>query len=298
MSDVSVLGMGAMGSALVEASAGSGAEVTVWNRTREKADVLSGLRVRVAESVAEALTSSPLTILSVSDHEVARSLVDEAGVDLGGNAVASTSTVTPDQARDFDAVVSAAGGHYLDLAILANASEVRSRAGVFLISGDRAAYKAHRERFEGIGMTTYVDDVPGAAYLSGMAVVVAYLPMAVGLLLGRRICEYHDVPLDLFNSAVLEFYPRQIRLLLEWLAAKRDPSAEDVEGSVDIMGDWAAEFAANLREMGLDSGMHDSLHQLFAAASGAGYGDAAWTRIAEHTADGETARQGATRPGR
>jgi 3-hydroxyisobutyrate dehydrogenase-like beta-hydroxyacid dehydrogenase len=84
MSDVSVIGTGVMGSALVEALAASGADVTVWNRTKEKAEALSGPRVRLAESVAEALRMSPLTIVSVSDHELARTLVEAAGADLQG----------------------------------------------------------------------------------------------------------------------------------------------------------------------------------------------------------------------
>jgi 6-phosphogluconate dehydrogenase (decarboxylating) len=286
MSDVSVMGAGAMGSALAEAFAVSGAEVTIWNRTREKAEALSGPRIHLAESVAETLSASPMTIVSVSDHELARNLVDEAGVYLRGKVVASTSQVTLDQARAFDAVVSPAGGQYLDLCILGSASEVRSGAGVFLVSGDSAAYAAHREWFERIGTATYVDDVPGAAYVSGTAVVIAYLPMAVGLLQGRRICEQHDFSSEWFKGAVLEFYPRQIRLLLDLVAEMPDPSAADVEGSVDVMGDWAAELAALLRGMSLDSGMHDALHRLFAAASTAGHGAAAWTRIAEHTAAG------------
>ncbi len=99
-----MLGTGAMGSALVEALAGSGAEVAAWNRTRGKVEALSRPRVRLAESVAETLMSSPLTIVSVSDHVVARALVKEAGVDLAGKVVASTSPVTPAQARAFDAV--------------------------------------------------------------------------------------------------------------------------------------------------------------------------------------------------
>ena len=48
MSNVSVIGTGAMGSALVEGLKASGARVTVWNRTKEKAEALSGPRVRLA----------------------------------------------------------------------------------------------------------------------------------------------------------------------------------------------------------------------------------------------------------
>jgi hypothetical protein len=58
----------------------------------------------------------------------------------------------------------------------------------------RSAAEAHRERFEQIGrQVTYVNDEPGAAYISEMAVVRAYLLMAVGLLQGLRICEHHKI---------------------------------------------------------------------------------------------------------
>jgi len=284
MSDVSVIGTGAMGSALVEALAASGAEVTVWNRTTEKAEALSGPRVGLAESVADALTVSPLTICSVSDHELARTLVEAAGEELAGKVVISASFVTPEQSRAFDAVVRAAGGRYLDLAIPAYPSEVRSGAGVFLISGDRQAYEAHRERFERSGRATYVDDAPGAAHISEMALLLGYLPMSVGLLQGLRICEHHDLPVEWFKETVLELYPLHIRSLLERVTDQARPSTTDVEASVNVWAEGAAEYATYLREMGLDAGMYEVLDRLFTAASEAGDGDADWTRIAEHLA--------------
>lgn len=269
-----------MGSALVEVLAASGAEVMVWNRTEIKAETLSGQRVRVARSVAEALTSSPLTIVSVSDHNVARTLVEAAGVDLERRVVASTSPVDPDQAKTLDTLVTAAGGHYLDLAIPRSDGQVRAGSGVFLVSGSRAAYDAHCELFNRVGTATYVDDTPGAAFVSGLAIVVAYLPMAVGLLQGLRICTQHDVPLEWFERTALDFYPYQIRSLLDQVTGRIDPSAGD-EASVDAMAEWAEELAVTLRAMGLDAGMFDALRRLFADASDAGRGGADWTSIAE-----------------
>ena len=284
MNDVSVIGTGVMGSALVEALATSGAGVTVWNRTKEKTEALSGPGVRIAESVAEALTSSPITIIVVADQELSRTLVKEAGADLNDKVVASTAFVTPDQAKEFNAVVQAAGGQYLDLSIPAYPSEVRSGAGVFLISGERSAYKAHRKLFERIGrVTTYVDDAPGAAYISEMAVLLAYLPMAVGLLQGLRICDKHNISMDWFKKTALELYPFHIQSLLDRVIEEADHSSDNVEASIKVWGTGAAEYANYLRELGLDSGMYDALHRLFTAASEAGHGDADWTRIAEHT---------------
>jgi 3-hydroxyisobutyrate dehydrogenase-like beta-hydroxyacid dehydrogenase len=45
MSDVSVVGLGSMGSALARALVGAGREVTVWNRTSAKAEVLTSVTV-------------------------------------------------------------------------------------------------------------------------------------------------------------------------------------------------------------------------------------------------------------
>ncbi len=285
MSDVSVIGTGAMGSALVEALAASGAEVTIWNRTPEKAEALLGPRVRLAPSAAEALTTSPLTIMAVSGHEVSRTIIENAQVDLTDKVVASTSFVTPDQGRVYDSAVSVAGGQYLDLSIPAYPSEVRSGAGVFLISGDRNAFEAHRTRFERIGrITTHVSDTPGAAYISEMAVLLAYLPMAVSLLQGLRICEHHGIPVEWFRETVLELYPFHITSLLDRVIAQEDSSATEVEASISEWGRGAAEYADYLRELQLDPGLYDALHRLFEGAASAGQGEADWTVIAEHLA--------------
>jgi 3-hydroxyisobutyrate dehydrogenase-like beta-hydroxyacid dehydrogenase len=280
MSDVSVIGAGAMGSALVEVLATSGADVLVWNRTASTAEALSGPRVSVARSVSQALTSSPLTIVSVSDHELARTLVETAGVGLNGRAVASTSPVDPDQATSFASVVTAAGGHYLDLVIPRSHGQVRAGAGVFIVSGDRAVYDANRELFDRVGTATYVGDAPGAASVGGLALVLAYLPMAVGLLQGLHICAQHDVALEWFEQAALDFYPLQMRSLLGQAVGRIGPSGAD-EASVDTMAEWAAELAVVVRAMGLDAGMLDALERLFTAASGAGHGAADWTSVVE-----------------
>lgn len=284
MSDVSVIGTGSMGSALVQGLQSSGADVTVWNRTKEKAEALSGPRVRPVESVVDALMSSPLTIMAVSDHEVARTLVEGAGRDLGGRVVASTSFVTPEQAQELATVVSTAGGDYLDLEIAAGPRQVRSGAAVFLVSGERTAFEAHRAQLERIGRVTYVNAAPASAYLSGMAVQLAFLPMAVGLLQGARIAASQDLSPDVFKKAVLDLYPFHIEQLLDRITAQPDRSEPEVEASVDTMAAGAAEYAAALREMGIDPGMYDALHRLFSAASAAGDGETDWTCIAEHVA--------------
>ena len=284
MTDVSVIGTGAMGRALAEALTASGAEVAVWNRTRDKAEALAGPRIRVADSVAEVLASSSLTIVSVSDHELARDLVQEAGQGMGGEAVASTSFATPEQARAFDAALSANGVRYLDVAIAGYPRDVRAGDGIFFVSGDRSAYEANREWFERIGRTSFVDETPGAAFVTEMTVLLGYLPMAVGLLQGLRICEAHDLSVESFKEMALELYPSHIRRLFDRVGAQPDPATRDVEASINVWAQGVEEDLVYLRDLGHDTGMYEALHRLFSAASEAGHGEDDWTRIAEHVA--------------
>ncbi len=60
MSDVSVVGLGSMGSALARALVGARREVAVWNRTSTKADALVQEGAVAASSVAQAVEASPV----------------------------------------------------------------------------------------------------------------------------------------------------------------------------------------------------------------------------------------------
>jgi 3-hydroxyisobutyrate dehydrogenase-like beta-hydroxyacid dehydrogenase len=178
-------------------------------------------------------------------------------------------------------VVEAAGGHYLDLSIPSYPSEVRSRSGVFLVSGHRLAFEVGRGWLDRIGRrTTHVGDTPAAAFISEMAVLLAYVPMAVGLLQGLRVCEHHQISSKWFTDTVLGLYPFHIRSLLERVEEEPDPLARHVEASIDEWGRSAAEYGDYLRELGLDAGIYDAVHRLFLAASEAGHGDADWTGVA------------------
>jgi hypothetical protein len=95
-----------------------------------------------------------------------------------------------------------------------------------------------------------VNEAPASAYISGMAVQLAYFPMAVGLLQGMRIAEFQDLSPASFKEAVLDLYPFHIEKLLDVITAKPDSKAPDVEASVNVMAAGAAEYSAALRDMG------------------------------------------------
>ena len=77
--EVSVIGLGVMGSALARALLRDGHRVTVWNRTSAKAEPLVRDGAVLAPSAASAVGASPIVSVCVEDYKVTRSILGTKG---------------------------------------------------------------------------------------------------------------------------------------------------------------------------------------------------------------------------
>src|SRR5918992_1290306 len=103
--EVSVIGLGAMGSALARALLHNGHRVTVWNRTGAKAEPLVRDGAVLAPSAAAAISASPIVVVCVDDYEVTKKILDtrEVAPSLAGRVLVQLSTGSPQDARDCEA---------------------------------------------------------------------------------------------------------------------------------------------------------------------------------------------------
>src|SRR5258708_4818285 len=95
MAKLTFLGTGLMGSALAEAAAGRGDQVTAWNRTRSKALALSARGVRVAATPLEAVAGADRVHVMLPDDAVVDAVLDACGDALVGPLVIDHSTTSP-----------------------------------------------------------------------------------------------------------------------------------------------------------------------------------------------------------
>lgn len=111
MSDIMVIGLGAMGAALAWAQLRAGHAVTVWNRSPEKVAPLVALGAEGAAGVAEAVQASPTIMVCVDNYAVTDALLqaDDAAARLDGRTVIQFSTGTPKEARGAEAWLAAQG---------------------------------------------------------------------------------------------------------------------------------------------------------------------------------------------
>lgn len=137
MARVAVLGTGLLGSGFVEGLLSRGAtEVTVWNRTREKAMPLEALGARVFENAADAVVGVDIVhLVLLDDDTVDAAIMDIRGSLATGAVIVDHTTTRPDRTAARAAALDAAGIEYLHAPVMMGPGAARSAKGMMLVAG-------------------------------------------------------------------------------------------------------------------------------------------------------------------
>ena len=120
MSDVTVIGTGAMGSAIARKFLANTFDVTVWNRTPGRTQALEAEGVHTNIDLASAIRAGALIVVCVIDYNAGRQLLDAPGIAdaLKGRSVIQFTGGTPAEAAQAAEWMQAAQVNYLDGAIM------------------------------------------------------------------------------------------------------------------------------------------------------------------------------------
>lgn len=185
--DVTVLGLGAMGSALAAALLGSGRSVTAWNRTPGRATALVDRGADEAGSVRDAVLASPVVIACLLKHSSVTETLGPLADDLRGRTLVNVTTTTPSEARELASWAAEHGIDYLDGAIMAVPSMIGSRAGQIFYSGSRAAYDALLPTLDVWATSEYHGADAGRASLVDLAMLSGMYQMFAGFFHGAAM---------------------------------------------------------------------------------------------------------------
>jgi 3-hydroxyisobutyrate dehydrogenase len=143
MTHIAFLGTGLLGAAFVEAALKRGDQVTVWNRTAEKARALEPFGARVAESPADAVRGAARVHLVLKDDEVVEKVVGALRPGLAPEAIIVDHTTTqPALTADRARRLNAAGVRYLHCPVFIGPAAAREAQGTILACGPRALFDA------------------------------------------------------------------------------------------------------------------------------------------------------------
>jgi 3-hydroxyisobutyrate dehydrogenase len=140
---VGFIGLGIMGRGMARNLLKAGFDVSVWNRTRSRADELAAEGAGTAESPAELASRCPVVVICVSDTPDVEAVLlgdDPPGVLHGvqpGGLVIDMSTISPHATRELAARLAERGAHLLD-APVSGGSEGAAHGTLSIMVGGQA----------------------------------------------------------------------------------------------------------------------------------------------------------------
>jgi 3-hydroxyisobutyrate dehydrogenase-like beta-hydroxyacid dehydrogenase len=217
-SGVTVIGLGAMGSALAQALIGGGHEVTVWNRTSAKSDAMVELGAVAAPSAGDAIDANDAVVVCVRGYWAADEIFEPVASLLDDKTVIQLGTGTPAEVTASAAWFAERGARYLDGAIMDFPEQVGTPDCQVLVSGDESAFEQF-SRLLGTfgGDIRYLGEDPAASAVVNTAALAFVYAASHAFLGAAAMCDVSGAPLELLGEVVGKFTAQMPSLFGEFV---------------------------------------------------------------------------------
>jgi 3-hydroxyisobutyrate dehydrogenase-like beta-hydroxyacid dehydrogenase len=186
MANAGFVGLGVMGSRMAELLLDKGHTVTIYNRTRDKAQPLLEKGMRWADSPKAVAAASDVLFTSVSDAKALAAITDGPdGIIAGmtaGKVLVDMSTVSPESSREIAAKVRAAGGDMVDAPVSGTVATLNEGKLLVMVGGRKEAFERVRPLLDDLTSGPVIGKGPKVVYLgeNGMGLVMK-VAMNLGL---------------------------------------------------------------------------------------------------------------------
>jgi 3-hydroxyisobutyrate dehydrogenase-like beta-hydroxyacid dehydrogenase len=157
---IAFFGLGNMGTHMARNLLHAGNDVTVWNRTRSKAEELRVHNARVAGSIAEAAQGAEIVITMMADDHAVQSAVLNPGGILehlaAGSIHVSMSTISVALSREMAAKHFEHGQDYVAAPVFGRPEAASTAKLLVAAAGDASALERCQPVFDAIGQRTFV----------------------------------------------------------------------------------------------------------------------------------------------
>jgi 2-hydroxy-3-oxopropionate reductase len=190
--NVAFLGTGLMGAPMAARLLAAGFQVTVWNRSSEKAQPLVSHGARVAETPSAAVADADAAVTMLSDGPAVDDLVGRQGVADAlpyGALFVDCSSIPPATARRHAQQLAARGLGYLDAPVSGGPSGAESATLAIMAGGSADDFDRGQPLLRAMGTPTHVGPAGAGqtAKLANQVIVgLAIGAVAEGLLLAEQ----------------------------------------------------------------------------------------------------------------
>ncbi|HEV2635247.1 MAG TPA: NAD(P)-dependent oxidoreductase [Actinocrinis sp.] len=270
---VTVLGTGMMGSGMAMSLLRNGFDVTVWNRSRDKAAALEDAGATVAADPVTAVAGADVVVTMLFDADAVAQVMEQALPSFRAGAVwAQASTVGIEAADRLARLAAEHGVGYLDVPVLGTRQPAQEGKLTVLGSGSQELRGKVAGVLEAIGARTlWVGDRPGDGQRLKLAANAWVLSITAATAQSVALAGHAGLDPRLFLEAVS--------------GGPLDCAYAQLKGSSMIEGSFSPAFAlggavkdaglivAAMRATGTDTRLMEAIEADFRTAADAGHAD-------------------------
>ena len=211
MAELGYVGLGVMGSSVVRRLLAGGHRVTVWNRTREKAEPLLEAGAEWADSPRAVAERSEIVFAMVTNTAAVRAVAEGPdGILAGlraGKIYVDMSTASPANTRALAERVAERGAQMLDAPVSGTSITVDQGKASLMVGGDDDAFERAKPVLEAIGPRVFHMGGNGTAVTMKIAInlslAVQMLAFSEGVLLAEKTGISREAAVEAMLGSVI-----------------------------------------------------------------------------------------------
>ncbi|MEE8621220.1 MAG: NAD(P)-dependent oxidoreductase [Syntrophobacteria bacterium] len=286
---VALIGTGLMGRPMGERVLAAGYHLTVFNRSREKAELLRSSGAEIAATAAEAIGSAECVLLMLADGIAIREvLLDEnPKPDLGQRTVIQMGTISPTESIGFHKEVLERGGDYLEAPVLGSIPEASAGKLLIMVGASKPQFDKWSTLLECFGSEPLLIGEVGKAAAVKLALNQLIASLTVGFASSLGLVESLGIEAGLFMKILRQsalyapIFDKKLQLMLD-----RDYGIGNFP-SKHLFKDVAL-FSAAAQTVNLETIGIEAIHRLLEITLEKGYADGDYSALFEAVSPAES----------
>ena len=282
MQKVTVMGLGAMGSAIATCLHKHDYDLSVWNRSPGKAEEFESLGVKVAATPEQALDHAEFVIVCIKGHKETNELLKPLANKLTNKTICDLSTGDTEDAEQLVSLLNQHGSNYLIGMINAYPSGIGAPDTAILTIAQPETWATYGDVIKTLGgASDQIGSEPAALAAMFAGLFSVRQGFMFGMIYGATVCRAAGVPLSAFADQI----PASIKLVHDYydLFVKTVPTADydEPEASLRVYARAQADALNTFKKVGAPSEFIELIHKQTRSALDAGFGDKQLTYLVE-----------------
>jgi len=278
---VTVLGLGAMGSAIARTFVDRGYRTTVWNRTASRSAPLVEAGAVAAATAADAVAASPLVVICVLDGTAVDAVLGSVDGAVAGKVLVNLTSGSPAQARANERWAHERGAEYLDGKIMGDPPYIGTPNALMPFGGSRSAFDTHEAALRELATVTYHGEDAAAGAVEFLAHVAVGYEFLIGLLHALRLVKAEGADVAGFAERVagtLAAYPPLVTSIGKAVASGEYPP--DL-GPLDVQAALMDDLIDHRESVGVEAVRMREVKELMDRRIAAGHGGEGFSSLFE-----------------